>query len=102
MEELFKYVNLNKLFKKADLKNVPHIETSCFALKTDLARLNTEIDKLEIDKSVPVLFGLSKLTDVVKNYLVKKFVYVKLVAKVITLTLVNLLWKLNIKQTKQN
>ena len=63
MEELFKYVNLNKLFKKADLKNVPHIETSGFALKTDLARLNTEIDKLEIDKSVPVLFGLSILTD---------------------------------------
>ena len=102
MEELFKYVNLNKLFKKADLKNVPHIETSGFALKTDLARLNTEIDKLEIDKSAPVLFGLSILTDVVKNYLVKKFVYVKLVAKVITLTLVNLFWKLNIKQTKQN
>ena len=53
-----------------------------FALKTNLANLETEVDKLDIDKLVPVLAGLSKLSDVVKNDIVKKTVDDKLVAKV--------------------
>ena len=41
---------------KTDLKNVTHVDTSSFALKTNLANLKTEVDKLDIDKltSVPV------------------------------------------------
>ena len=31
---------------KTDLKNVTHIATSSFALKTNLASLKTEVDKL--------------------------------------------------------
>ena len=59
-----------------------HVDTSSFALKTNLANLKTEVDKLDIDKLVPVPVDLSKLSDVVKNGVVKKTVYDKLVAKV--------------------
>ena len=51
-------------------------------MKTNLATLKTEVDKLDIDKLVPVPTGLSKLSNVVKNDVVKKDVYNKLVAKV--------------------
>ena len=47
-----------------------------------MANLKTEVDKLDIDKLVPVSVDLSKLSDVVKNDVVKKGVYDKLVAKV--------------------
>ena len=56
--------------------------TLIFALKTNLANLKTEVDKLDIDKLVPVPVDLSKLSDVVKNDVVKKTVYDKLAAKV--------------------
>ena len=58
------------------------IDTSSFALKSNLARLKTEVDKLDTNKLVPVPVDLSKLSDVVKNDVVKKTVYDKLVAKV--------------------
>ena len=59
---------------KTDLKNITHIDTSSFALKTNLASLKTEVDKLDIDKLAPVPVDISKLSDVVKND-VKKAVY---------------------------
>ena len=58
--------------KKTDLKNIKHIDTSNFALKTNLASLKTEVDKLDIDKLAPVPVDLSKLCDVVKMILLKK------------------------------
>ena len=64
------------------MKNISHIDTSSFVLKTNLANLNTEVDKLDIEKLVPIPVDLSKLSDVVKNDVVKKTVYNKLVAKV--------------------
>ena len=67
---------------KTDLKNVTHVDTTSFALKTNLVSLKTEVDKLDIDKLVPIPVNLSKLSDVVKNDVVKKTVYNKLVAKV--------------------
>ena len=67
---------------KTELKNVTHVDTSSFALKTNLANLKTEVDKSYINKLAPVPVDLSKLSDVVKNDVVKKFVYDKLVAKV--------------------
>ena len=48
-----------------------HVGTSCFALKTNLASLKTEVDKLCIDKLAPVPVDLSKLSDVVKDDVVK-------------------------------
>ena len=62
--------------------NISHVDTSGFALKTNLSRLQTEVSKLDIDKLKPVPADLSKLSNVVKNVVVKKTVYNKLVAKV--------------------
>ena len=75
-------VDLSNYATKTDIKNISHIDTSSFALKSNLASLKTEVDKLDIDKLVPVPVDLSKLSDVVKNDVVKKTVYDKLVAKV--------------------
>ena len=65
-------VDLSNYATKADIKNISHVDTSSFALKTNLANLKTEVDKLDIDKLVPVPVDLSKLSDVVKNDVVKK------------------------------
>ena len=75
-------VDLSNYAIKTDLKNVTDVDASSFALKTNLANLKTEVDKLDIGKLAPVPVDLSKLSDVVKNDVVKKTVYDKLVAKV--------------------
>ena len=75
-------VDLSNYATKTDLKNVTHVDTSSFALKTNLANLKTEVDKLDIEKLAPVPVDLSKLSDVVKNDVVKKSFYDKLAAKV--------------------
>ena len=75
-------VDLSNYATKTDIKNISHVDTSSFALKTNLASLKTEVDKLHIDKLVPVPVDLSKLGDAVINAVVKKTVYDKLVAKV--------------------
>ena len=52
-------VHLSNYATKADLKNVTHVDTSSFALKRNLASLRTKVDKLDIDKFVPVPVNLS-------------------------------------------
>ena len=68
-------VDLSNCATKTDLKNVTHVDTSRFALKTNLASLKTKVNKLGIGKLVPVLVGLSKLSNVVKNDVVKRTVW---------------------------
>ena len=46
-----------------------------FALRTNLANLKTEVDKLDIDKLVHIPVDLSKLSDIVKNDFIKKAQY---------------------------
>ena len=75
-------VDLSNYATKTDLKNVSHVDVSSFALKSNLASLKTKVDKLDIDKLTPFPVDLSKLSDVVKNVVVKKTEYDKLVAKV--------------------
>ena len=75
-------VDLSNYATKTDIKNISHIDTSSFALKSNLASLKTEVDKLDIDKLPPVPVHLSKLSDALKNVVVKKPVYNKLIAKV--------------------
>ena len=75
-------VDLSNYATKTDLKNVTYVDTSSFALNTNLASIKTEVDKLDIDKLVPVPVNLSKLSHVVKNDVVKKAVYHQLAAKV--------------------
>ena len=43
-------VDLSNYATKTDLKNITLIDTSSFALKTNLASMKTEVDKLDIDK----------------------------------------------------
>ena len=52
---------------KTDIKNILHIDTSGFSLKLNLVNLKNEIEKLDINKLVPVPVDLSKLSDVVKK-----------------------------------
>ena len=75
-------IDLSNYATKADIKNITHIDTSEFALKTNLANLKSEVNKLDIDKLKPVPTDLSKLSNVVKNDVVKKADYNKLVTKV--------------------
>ena len=75
-------VDISNYATKADIKNIQHVDTSNFALKSNLASLETEVNKLDIDKLVPVPADLSKLSDIVKNDVVKKAAYDKLVEKV--------------------
>ena len=75
-------VDLSNYATKTDIKNISHVDTSSFTLKSSLASLKTEVDKLDINKLVPVPVDLSKLSDVVKNDVVTKTVFDELVAKV--------------------
>ena len=65
-------VDLSNYATKTDIKNISHVDTSSFALKSNLANLKTEVDKLDIDKLVPIPADLSKLSDIVKRLLSKK------------------------------
>ena len=67
-------VDLSNYATKADIKNISHVDTSSFALKTNLTNLKTEVDKFDIDKLVPVPVDLSKPSDVVKMMLLKRLI----------------------------
>ena len=75
-------LDLSSCATKTDLKNVTHVEVSSFALKTSVANLKTAVDKIDVDKLTPVLDDLAKLRNVVKNDVVRKTEYSKLVTKV--------------------
>ena len=63
-------VDLSNYATKTDVKKATGIDTSNIALKSNLAKLKTEVDKLDVDnvKAAPV--DLSKLSDVVINEVV--------------------------------
>ena len=65
-------VDLSNYATKIDLKNVTHVDTSSFTLKTNLANLKNQVDKLDIDKLAPASVDLIKLSDIVKNVVKKK------------------------------
>ena len=98
-------LDLSNYTTKAKLKNATRVDTTKFD-KFDLASLKSEADKLDInklrnvpsylnsfrnkedkldiDKLVPVPVDLSKLSDVVKNGVVKKM-YIMLRSKVLNI-----------------
>ena len=71
-EDINVKIDLSNYATKSDLKNVTHVDSSCFALKTNLANIKTEVNKLGSDKLALVPVDLSKLSDVVKNDVVKE------------------------------
>ena len=60
---------------KTDLNHITHVDVSSFASKTNLAALKTEVDKIDADKLKTVPVDLAKLSNVVKNEVVKKTDY---------------------------
>ena len=74
-------VDLSNYATETDFKNVSHVDVSSFALKSNLASLKTEVDKIDAGKLKTVLVDLAKLSNVVKNDVIKKTEYDKLVAK---------------------
>ena len=52
-------LDLSNYARKTDIKKISHVDTLSFALKTNLADLKTEVDKLDIDKLKPVPTDLS-------------------------------------------
>ena len=69
-------IDLTNYATKEDIKNISHVDTSNFALKTNLSSLKTEVDKLDIDKLVPIPNDLSKLSYVLKMILLKRLIII--------------------------
>ena len=55
-------VDLSNYATKTDIKSISHVDTSSFALKTNLANLKTEVNKLDVDKLVAVPTDLTRST----------------------------------------
>ena len=68
-------VDLSNYATKTDIKNISHVDTSSFASKSNLTGLKIEVDKLDVDKLVPVPVDLSKISDAVKNNVVKNYIW---------------------------
>ena len=68
-------LDLTNYATKDDVKIITHVDVSSYATKTNLAALKTEVDKINVDKLKTVPVDLAKLTNVVKNYVVKKTDY---------------------------
>ena len=59
---------------KTDLKNITHVDVSSYASKTNLAALS-EVDKIDADKLKTTPIDLAKLSNVIRNDVVKKTDY---------------------------
>ena len=68
-------LDLTNYATKTDLKNITHVNVSSFSSKTNLAALKTEVDKIDLDKLKTTPTDLAKLSNVVKNDVVKKTNY---------------------------
>ena len=69
-------IDLTNYATKEDIKNITYVDTSSFALKTNLSSLKTEVDKLDIDKLVPIRNDSSKLSNAVKMMLLKRLIII--------------------------
>ena len=65
-------LDLSNYTTRDDVKNITNIDVSSYATKTNLAALKTEADKIDTDKLKTVPDDLAKLSNVVKNRVVKK------------------------------
>ena len=68
-------LNLANYGTKDDVKNITHVDVSGFASKANLAALKTEVDKINTDKLKATPDDLAKVSNVVKNDVVKKTDY---------------------------
>ena len=75
-------LDLKNYATKKELKNIIHVDTSSFALKTNLSSLKTEVDKLDIPKLTTVPTDLSKITKDVQEGFTRKTDFNSLKTKV--------------------
>ena len=75
-------LDLSNYATKKYIKDITHVDTSSYTLKINLANLKTEVDKIDTDKLKTVPDDLAKLSNVVKNDVVKKADYNTLKNKV--------------------
>ena len=68
-------LDLRNYATKDDVKNITHVDVSSYATKTNLAALKTEVDKIDVDKLKTTPADLAKLSNLVKNDVVKKTDY---------------------------
>ena len=69
-------LDLTNCTTKTDFKNITHVDVSSYASKTNLAALESgEVDKIDVDKLKTTPTDLAKLSNVVKNDVVKKTDY---------------------------
>ena len=64
-------LDLSNYATKDDVKNITHVDVSSYASKTNLAALKNEVDEIDTDKLKTVPDDLAKLSNVVKNEVVK-------------------------------
>ena len=94
-------LNLSNYATKDDVKNITHVDVSSYASKTNSAALKTEVDKIDTDKLKTVPNDLAKLSNVVKNDVVKKTDYNTLKSKVDGIDGIGMLERLNTKLMKK-
>ena len=75
-------LDLSNYATKDNVKNITHVGVSSFASKTNLAALKTEVDKIDTDKLKTMPNDLAKLSNVIKNDVIKKTDYDSLKTKV--------------------
>ena len=68
-------LDLTNCATKTDLKDITHVDVSDFAIKTNLAALKTEVDKIDTDKLKTAPTDLAKLTNAIENDIIKKTDY---------------------------
>ena len=68
-------LDLTNYATKTDLENIIHVDVSSFASKTNLAAFKIEVDKIDADKLKTTPFDLDRLSNLVKNDVVKKTDY---------------------------
>ena len=90
-------LDLSNYATEKDIKDITHVDTSSYALKTNLAALKTEVDKIDTEKLKTVPDDLAKLSNVVKNDVVKKTTYNTLKIRLMLLILQNLFRGLNLR-----
>ena len=73
-------VDLSNYATKTDLKNISHIDVSSYALKSNLASLTSEVDKLDIDT-----FWLKKQIMIQKYLILKRKLLIMITTNILLL-----------------
>ena len=68
-------LDLTNYATKTDVKNITYVDVSSFASKTNLPALKTEVNKIDVDKLKTTPIDLDRLSNLVKNDVVKKTDY---------------------------